>query len=194
MKKASTILVMALLLTVLVSACGPAGPTPKPVPTNWGAELKGQPAYPFFPEPGQHWVIDQGCHFAPDKISWADQVLEQLRLDGYAEVAVLCVTGVKDLGGTNNGLIWLMEWTRHVRLGNAKDDRSVAFLIRPDINPNAGDRVIEQPSIHLTQVTVLDLAPIVTNAADWANQGQYDGALTEIVKDVNIVLRKRIQP
>lgn len=185
--------IVSLVLVVLLffgSACN-ASPTPKPVPETWGADLPNQPGYPWFPEPGQHWVIDRGCGFHADTVAWADSTLEKLRTDRIAEVAVLCVPNVRDLGGSNNGLIWLRNWTRHVRLGSVEDDRSIAFLIRPDIKPSEGDRVVAERSVHL-YLSVVDYGPIVENAADWANQGQFNGALNEIVRNIDIVLRLRV--
>ncbi len=120
-------------------------------------------------------------------------MLEQLRLDGIAEVAVLCVKGVKDKSPTNDGLIWLRNWMRHVRIGSAKDDRSIAFLIRPDIDPKKGDRIIAERSSHMF-LSVVDYGSIVENAADWANQNQLTGALDELVRDINTVLRARVKP
>ncbi len=190
--KIKQIVSVFILITIILSGCSNTTvATPKPVSTTWGEVLKDQPSYPYFPEPGQHWVIDQGCNFDSEIVSWADETLEKLRTDGIAEVAVLCVPNVKDIGATNNGLIWLRNWTRNVRLGSAKDDRSIAFLIRPDIEPEKGDRIIAEQSGHLF-MSVLDYGPIVENAADWANQDQFDGALQEIVKNIDIVLRQRV--
>ena len=186
--------ILILFLALTLSACGSSTqPTPKPVPANWGADQLGQPGYPAFPEPGQHWVIDEACNFDANAVAKADQTLEQLRLDNIAEVAVLCISNVKDQGADNNGLIWLRNWTRHVRLGSAKDDRSIAFLIRPDMDPNKGDRVIAEQSVHLF-LSVVDYGPIVENAADWANQDQFTGALQSIVRDINVTLRERVTP
>lgn len=189
--KIKTVNLFFAVLLIILSACGPTQPTPKPVPTTWGADLPNQPDYPSFPVPGQHWVIDQGCNFDSDTVTWADAILEKLRTDGISEVAVLCVPGVKDQGGDNDGLIWLRNWTRHVRLGSVQDDRSIAFLIRPDMDSTKGDRVIAEQSVHLF-LSVVDYGPIVENAADWANQNQFDGALQEIVRNIDIVLRARV--
>ncbi len=190
MKKRLTSLIFVALL-VLLSACGTGAPTPKPVPSTWGADLKGQPGYPDFSIPGQHWVIDEACNFKADTVAWADATLEKLRTDGISEVAVLCVAGVKDQGGDNDGLIWLRNWMRHIRLGSVQDDRSIAFLIRPDMDPNKGDRIIAETSLHLF-LSVVDYGPIVENAANWANQNQFNGALQEIVRNIDIVLRKNV--
>lgn len=182
---------LLVLLVMLTTSCS-GQPTPKPVPSNWGSDLKNQPGYPDFPVPGQHWVIDLGCNFDPETVAWADKTLEQLRLDNISEVAILCVPGVQDLGGSNDGLIWLRNWMRHVRIGSVEADRSIAFLIRPDMDPTKGDRVIAETSGHLF-VSVIDYAPIIENAADWANQDQFDGALEEIVRNIDLVLRKRVE-
>ena len=190
-----TSLAALALAAAAISACGGGGggPPPQPVPAGWGADLPGQPAYPAFPTPGQHWVIDAGCHFDAAAVASSDAAFEKLRLDGVAEVAVLCVPGVKELGGANDGLIWLRNWTRHVRLGSAGDDRSIAFLIRPDIDPARGDRVVAEQSVHL-YLSVVDYGPIVENAADWANAGQFTGALSEITRDIDAALRLRAAP
>lgn len=168
-----------LTLALTLSGCGGSNDATK------------QPDFPAWPESGQHWVIDKGCNFDPKTVAQADQALEQLRLDGIAEVAVLCVPGVKDNSPSDDGLIWLRDWMRYIKLGSPKDDRSIAFLIRPDMDPTKGNRVIAELSSHL-YLTVIDYGPIVENAADWANQNQFTGALEAIVRDINTVLRARI--
>lgn len=167
-----------LIVVLLLTACATTPVDPKK-----------QPDFPEFPEPGQHWVIDKGCNFDPDTVAWADQTLEQLRLDGIAEVAVLCVKDVKDNSATDDGLIWLRDWMREVKLGDPEDDRSIAFLIRPDMDPTKGNRIIAELSRHL-YVSVVDYGPVVENAADWANQNQFSGTLESIVRDIDTVLRE----
>ena len=94
----------------------------------------GQPAFPAL---GQYWIIDNGCNFDLEKVKIADAMFEKLRLDGIAEVAVICQTGIVDKGGTNDDKIWLRDWARWAKMGSAEDNRSVVWLIRPDAKPKS---------------------------------------------------------
>ena len=151
-----------------------------------GLPRLGQPAFPAL---GQYWIVDNGCNFDLEKVKIADAMFEKLRLDGIAEVAVICQTGIVDKGGTNDDKIWLRDWARWAKMGSAQDDRSVVWLIRPDARPDE-QRVSIEISRWLYWYTAIDYADCLGEAANYANAGDFNGALVSIARNVNEELRQ----
>ncbi|MHC1784577.1 MAG: hypothetical protein AB9891_17785 [Anaerolineaceae bacterium] len=147
---------------------------------------EGQPA---FPELGQYWVVDQGCGFDPQKVRIADAMFEKLRIDGIAEVAIICQTGIVNKGATNNDKIWLRDWARQAKMGDVEDDRSVIWLIRPDAEEEEQKLAIEI-SRWLFWYTAMDYAGTLNEASNYANVEDYDGALVSIARNTDDTLRK----
>jgi hypothetical protein len=173
-----------------LNACAPIGmallrTTPT---TDWqvGMPREGQPD---FPELGQYWVVDHGCSFTPQKVETADALFEALREDGIAEVAVICQTGILNKGATNNDKIWLRDWARIAKMGDIEEDRAVVWLIRPDVEPQDGKVAIEI-SRWLYWYTAMDYADGLEEASQYANAGDYDGALVAIARHTNERLRE----
>ena len=157
-------------------------------PTEWqiGIPREGQPD---FPELGQYWIIDNGCSFNPKKLETADKMFEALRKEGIAEVAVLCQTGIVNMGATNNDKIWLRDWARNAKMGDSEDDRSVVWLIRPDAETQEG-RIAIELSRWIYWYTAIDYAEGLDEASNYANVGDYDGALVAIARNTDGKLRE----
>jgi len=144
---------------------------------------------PSFPAIGKYWVIDQDNYLKTKTIESADEVLEQLRLDKIAEIAIIVQKGVKNHGPTNDEKIWAMKWGRWAKLGDKEDRLAVVWLIRPDVKPEE-NRVTVEVSRQLYQYTPIDYGPSLEEAAQYANVGDFDGTIESIVRNSNEVLRK----
>jgi hypothetical protein len=160
--------------------------TPTPTP-EWqvGEPRAGQPDFPAL---GQYWIIDNGCGFDPARVKIADEMFEQLRQEGMAEVAIVCQTGILDKGGTNDEKIWLRDWARWAKMGDVEDDRAVAWLIRPDVQPGE-QRVTVEISRWLYWYTAIAYVDSLREAADYANVGDYNGALVSLARNTDEELR-----
>ena len=151
-----------------------------------GMPRAGQPAFPAL---GQYWIIDNGCSFDLEKVRIADAMFEKLRLDGIAEVAVVCQRGIVDKGGTNDDKIWLRDWARWAKMGSALDSRSVVWLIRPDAKPEE-QRISIEISRWLYWYTAIKYADSLKEAANYANVGDFSGALVSIARNTDEELRQ----
>lgn len=188
--KAGQLFPTFLLLAVSLSACSgilAATPTPTADP-EWetGMPREGQPD---FPELGQYWVIDNGCGFDRQKIRTADAMFEKLRADGIAEVAIICQPGIVDNGPTNNDKIWLRDWARWAKMGDAEDDRSVVWLIRPDAT-EVEQKIAVENSRWLYWYTAMDYAETLNEASNYANLNDYNGALVSLARGTDRKLRQ----
>ena len=178
------------LLVFTLSACStPLLATPAPTPTvEWVAGMP-RPGQPAFPALAQYWIVDGGCAFDLAKLKIADAMFEKLRTDGIAEVAVVCQKGILDKGGTNDDKIWLRDWARWAKMGSAQDSRSVVWLIRPDAK--AGEqRISVEISRWLFWYTAMDYADGLQEAANYANVGDFNGALVAIARNTDEKLRQ----
>lgn len=176
-------------LAFLIS-CAPLVPESpgSPTPADWqtGMPREGQPD---FPELGRYWIVDNGCGFDPQKVNTADKMFEELRKEGVAEVAVICQTGIVNKGATNNDKIWLRDWARYAKMGDSENDRSVVWLIRPDAEPQEG-RIAIELSRWIFWYTAIDYAEGLEEASNYANTGDYDGALVAIARNTDNKLRE----
>lgn len=158
-------------------------------PTSTSTTVEPNEGQPEFPPLGQYWVVDRGCNFDIEKIRIADEVFEKLRMDGIAEVALICQTGILDKGATNDQKIWLRDWGRWAKMGDVEDDRSLIWLIQPDVPPEAG-RVTLEVSRWLTWYTAVDYYETLQEAANYANVDDFNGALISIARNVDAQLRR----
>jgi hypothetical protein len=178
---------ISILLTLLMAACGVLT-TSGPAATFTPLTVEPNEGQPDFPPLGQYWVVDRGCNFDDDKIRIVDEVFEKLRMDGIAEVALICQTGIQDKGATNDQKIWLRDWGRWAKMGDVEDDRSLIWLIQPDVPPEAG-RVTLEVSRWLTWYTAVDYYETLQEAANYANANDFNGALISIARNVDAQLR-----
>jgi hypothetical protein len=177
-------------LVVAMMGCSvPFLATAVPTPTQVWQESTPRPGQPAFPALGQYWIIDNGCSFDLEKVKIADVIFEKLRMDGIAEVALICQTGILDKGGTNDDKIWLRDWARWAKMGSAQDSRSVVWLIRPDVKPEE-HRIAVEISRWLYWYTAMDYADGLQEAANYANTGEFNSALVSIARDTDEKLRQ----
>lgn len=185
-----------IALTLVACAAQPQSSaivsTDNPTTTN-DESVTPDSGQPPFPAIGTYWVIDKGCNFSLDYIQDADRVFEQLRLDKIAEVAVICQTGVKNQGPYNDEKIWTMEWGNWSKLGDAQMKRGVVVLIRPDVRPEE-NRITIENSIWIYQNTVMDYYPVIQEAANYANYGDFNGCLESLARNLDATLRRVVTP
>ena len=186
-KRTGIYLTCYCLVITLMGCSTPVWTTSTPT-VEWqeGMPRPGQPAFPAL---GRYWIIDNGCSFDLEKVKIADAMFEKLRLDGIAEVAIICQKGIVDKGGTNNDKIWLRDWARWTKMGSVQDDRSVVWLIRPDAKPEE-QRVSIEISRWLYWYTAIDYSASLDEAANYANVGDYDEALVSIARNTDEKLRR----
>ena len=179
----------AIFVMALTGCSLPLAGTPAPTATvEWqpGMPRAGQPAFPAL---GQYWIIDNGCNFDIENVQTADAMFEKLRTDGIAEVAVVCQTGIVNNGATNDDKIWLRDWARWAKMGSSQDNRSVVWLIRPDAKTGE-DSVSIELSRWLYWYTAIDYAGALKEAANYANTGDFNGALVSIARNTDEELRQ----
>jgi hypothetical protein len=187
--RSCTKVIFCSLVIALMGCSGAALKTPAPTPTvEWqpGMPRPGQPAFPAL---GQYWIIDNGCGFDLEKVKIADAMFEKLRTDGIAEVAIVCQTGIVDKGGTNDDKIWLRDWARWAKMGSVQDSRAVVWLIRPDAKPDE-QRVAVEISRWLYWYTAIEYTDDLREAANYANAGDFNGALVAIARNTDEKLRQ----
>jgi hypothetical protein len=180
MKNTKFIIILLVLSTILISCKSTEVSEEKYKPE------KGQPE---FPKLEQYWVIDNGCNFDQETVVWADRILEKLRTDGIAEIAIVCQTGIQNNGPLNDEKIWILSWARWAGIGDIEDDRGAVWLIRPDVKPE-DNRVTITVSDWLTWYTAIDYGPTLDSAANFANYNNFTGALETIVSGTDQKLRE----
>ena len=173
--------ILLILVTIVLTSC-----TQKSAYTEKYNPESGQPK---FPKLGEYWVIDNGCNFSKDTLIWADRILEKLRTDGVAEIAVVCQKGIQSKGPFNDEKIWILNWARWAKIGDIEDRRGAVWLIRPDVKPEE-NRVTITVSDWLTWYTAIDYGPTLENAANFTNYNNFDGALETIVSGTDQKLRE----
>jgi hypothetical protein len=186
----SSIYFICCCLVISLMGCNVPGlTTSKATPTEVWQEGMPRAEQPAFPALGQYWIVDGGCSFDLEKVKIADAMFEKLRQDGIAEVAIICQKGIVDKGGTNDDKIWLRDWARWARMGSAEDSRSVVWLIRPDAKPEE-QRVSVEISRWLYWYTAMEYADSLNEAANYANAGDFNGALVSLARNTNEKLRQ----
>jgi hypothetical protein len=74
-------------------------------------------------------------------------------------------------------------------MGSVQDARSVVWLIRPDAKPTE-QRVAIEISRWLYWYTAMDYAASLTEASNYANAGDFNGALVSIARNTDEKLRQ----
>jgi hypothetical protein len=184
--------ILSICCCILITTLGCSNSTwatPVSTPTEEWQAGTPRPGQPAFPALGQYWIIDNGCGFDQAKVKTADAMFEKLRLDGIAEVAIVCQTGIVDKGGTNDEKIWLRDWARWAKMGDVEESRSVVWLIRPDAKRNE-QRISVEISRWLYWYTAIEYADNLTEASNYANVGDFNGALVSIARNTDEELRQ----
>ena len=164
-------------------------PSSTPIQSEPPVEGQAREGQPPFPSLDQYWIVDKGCNFDLDKVKIADITFEKLRADGIAEVALVCQTDILDKGATNDEKIWLRDWGRWAKMGDKEDNRSLVWLIRPDIKSKEG-RISLEASRWMTWYTAVDYMEAINEAANYANANDFNGALISIARNVDAKLRE----
>lgn len=197
------VLCLLLCLPMLSTAgCRPGGrtsmdqPTPVANPGPSGRSGSGDRPYdenvevppgdPGFPKLGRYWVVDPEGLVDLRVVQAADETLEALRVDGLAETVIVIRRSVK------HPVEWSTHYGRWLMLGErggARKNNGLVFLIIPDAPQEAG-RVWYSIGRGLPRLTSSDMAPLLKEAASYANAGDLDGAVISIARNIDDILRK----
>jgi len=184
------IVLNSCLLLIIAMLVGCTGASRTPVSTDsdrpdwWDQVPKGQAQFPILTH---YWVADPvGC-FSQDAKEYAFKIFDALSSAEIAQVAVVCQVGVTESDGGPN--IWLRNWGRNQKVGTAKEDRGIVYLIRPDAAPEK-NRVFVQKSQYMYWFGEISWDPILEITAKYANINRFDEALRTIARMTDEVLRK----
>jgi len=186
MKRINIFLTALLVLVLIFSSCTTNS---SPNSGSYDVTIKPSEGQPAFPKLGKYWVVDNAGCFSEESMKLADEVFEKLRLDGIAEVAVICQKGIVNRGPMNDDKIWARDWGRFAKLGDKEDRRAVVWLIRPDVKPEE-NRVTVEISTWLYQLTAIDYGDALREAANFANWNDFDGCLDSISRNTDEKLRE----
>jgi hypothetical protein len=162
-----------------------------PIPTNTipayqVGNIEGQPVFPMLTE---YWVADPTQCFSNEAKEFAYKLFNELSIKHIAEVAVICQGGISEQNG--GARAWLLGWARNIRMGKVGEDRSLVWLIRPDVDPAKSDRIVLQKSTRLYWFTEVEWNPIITSAGKQANFNHFDEALTTLAQQTYDALVKQ---
>jgi uncharacterized membrane protein YgcG len=140
---------------------------------------------PPFPPLSTSWVIDKAGVLSEPVIASGDAVCEKLKTDGVAEVIVVVIAGVKQ------PVDWATHYGRWLGLGTKGlstegGNNGLVWLIRPD----AQEKLTVSVGRGLPGFTTVDYGPIVDDAVEYLNFGNYDKGVTTLVNRTDQVLRK----
>lgn len=140
---------------------------------------------PAFPPLGKIWVIDHERLISDSVIELSDQMCERLKTDNIAEVVVVVMKGVKQPE------MWATHYGRWLGLGKTGPsteggNRGLVWLIRPD----ADLKLTISVGRGLPEFTSADYVPIMQQAAEYFNFGNYDAGVLTLIKNMDDVLRR----
>jgi hypothetical protein len=143
---------------------------------------KGDPAFPALTT---SWVIDRAGVLSAATISEGDRLCQELQDDGVAEVAVVAIRGVK------HPEEWATHYGRWLRLGRKGlstegGNNGVVWLIRPD----ADLKMTIAVGRGLPDFTVSDYGPIMDEAKEYFNFGNFDTGVLKLVHGTDTRLRE----
>lgn len=183
-----------LMLALVLTACSvPQSQTQSGVPTSKPTDNpntpynesivpgEGQPPFVTF---GQTWILDPNgdCRFRKDTVQWADQVIEELRVKWDIWMAILCQPGIKNLSPMNNERMYGVDFMRWSNLGSAENDWAILIIFRPDVTDKE-NRVVLERTYGLTWYSPVVYREILLEAAKYANNDDFDGALQSIIRN-----------
>lgn len=164
------------------SPSGRSGSGDRPYDEN----VEVPPGDPEFPRLGRYWVVDPEGLVDLQAVQAADETLEALRADGLAETVIVIRRNVK------RPVEWSTHYGRWLMLGEregARKNNGLVFLMIPDAPREAG-RVWYSIGRGLPRLTSSDMAPLLEEAASYANAGDLDGAVMSIARNIDDILRK----
>ena len=140
---------------------------------------------PAFPPLAASWVVDRAGVLSEAAIAANDAVCDGLQRDGVAEVVVVIMNSVKQPQD------WATHYGRWLGLG-AKGlsvegaNRGLVWLVRPD----ADEKLTVSVGRGLPRFTTVDYGPIMDEAVEYFNFGNYDRGVAALVARTDRVLRK----
>jgi len=141
---------------------------------------------PDFPNLGEYWIIDDAGVISEEIEQEVDEILEQTRIEGYAEQAIIVMEGV------NNGQGYVIQMLRHLKLGNKEEprtDNGLAWLVI--IDQKADFRVWGAPGNGLPEVTAgAEYGPVIDQTNVFANVGDWDNTVLTIAKASRTMLQE----
>ncbi|MCX5752724.1 MAG: TPM domain-containing protein [Candidatus Krumholzibacteria bacterium] len=142
---------------------------------------KGDPA---FPPLTTSWVIDRTGALSDSTIAIGDALCRQLKTDDVAEVVVVLINGVKQPED------WATHYGRWLGLGKKGlstegGNKGLVWLIRPD----APEKLTVSVGRGLPGFTTVDYGPIMDDAIEYLNFGNYDRGVMTLIIRTDQVLR-----
>lgn len=178
-KKSLVLLLVVVFLVLTITACGGGGP---PDPSI--AVPSGDPPFPPFTG---SWVIDTTNTVSPQSVKDANSVLQKLRDEGIAEVVIVVIRGVK------NTVIYPTNFGRAIKLGSAKTNNGVVYLVRPD--GAEGEKIIYSIGTGLPRFTSQKVTEAIEKGALAAvNKGDYATGVVALARGTDEVLRSTYKP
>ncbi|RJR27956.1 MAG: TPM domain-containing protein [Candidatus Latescibacterota bacterium] len=140
---------------------------------------------PDFPPLETSWVIDRAAVLSDSTIASGDATLERLKAEGIAEVVVVLIPGVA------HPEEWATHYGRRLGLGRKGfaaegGNRGLVWLVRPD----ARDKLTVSVGRGLPRFSSADYGPIVDEAVEYFNFGNFDKGVSVLVAGTDEVLRK----
>ena len=169
---------LLLLLTVLaLGLVGCANIGPMDSQTSIPAS---EPAFPKFT--GSWWVIDTTGTVPAAAVKEANTTLQRLKESGTAEVVIVVVNGVHDT------VTWSTRFGREIKLGDAKKNNGVVYLVRPDAV--VGERFIYSIGTGLPRFTSAKVTEVVETSGALAaiNNGDLAAGVVALAKGTDAVL------
>jgi uncharacterized membrane protein YgcG len=164
-------------LLMLLSACGGRS-------ERYDQNVSVPKGDPAFPPITTSWVIDKAGVLSAPVVSAGDAICEKLKTDGIAEVVVVTIDGVKQPED------WATHYGRWLGLGRRGlstegGNNGLVWLIRPD----AQNKLTISVGRGLPRFTTVDYSPIMNNAVEYFNFGNYDKGVMTLITETDRVLR-----
>lgn len=169
---------IALCLAACLAACGGSG-------ERYDRNDSVPKGDPDFPPLEASWVIDPAGVLSDSTIASGDAILERLKADGIAEVVVVVMPGV------GHPEEWATHYGRRLGLGRKGfaaegGNRGLVWLVRPD----ARDKLTVSVGRGLPRFATVDYGPVVDEAVEYFNFGNYDRGVAALAAGTDRVLRR----
>lgn len=133
---------------------------------------------PNFPNLGEYWVVDKEGVVDQSVVEHVDKILEDLRKDGYAEQAIVTMSGVDD------SIAYVTQLGRHLKLGEAEGenkDNGIIWLILVD--KPVGERVRYSIGLGLPEFTSFEAGRVQDAASVFADEGDWSNTVLQIATE-----------
>lgn len=170
---------MILCLLLLLVACDIGN---NPYRDANDSTPKGDPA---FTPLSTSWVIDNENVLSKETIARGDQICNDLKSDGIAEVIVLVQGGIKhpEDYATHYG-----RWLGLGKKGSSSSggNNGIVWLIRPD----AKEKITVSVGRGLPKFTSIDYGKIIDDSIDYFNFNNYDSGLITLLSETDKRIRE----